>query len=448
MSMQLFEKSEKSFRETSEAVLRKIGSKEHLTLQLAGEKSAFIRFNGAKVRQTGEVTDAVLELNLVTDGKSVTANLPFRCDGKIDQSECEARLNDMRGIAKSLPEDPYAVIPKQEKSIASNSTGRLLSANELTEKLMEPMSAYDATGIYAGGPSYRAVSNSAGLFHWFGTETFYVNYSLYTPSEKSVKLNYAGQNWDDSVFKKQIENGGKMLRHLDKAPRKIERGKYRTYLAPGAVNELLDMFSWYGVSEGSLRRGESALLQLREGKKALSPKFTLRENFSLGHTPRFNEFGEVAPEKVNIIENGKFVGSLVSARTAKEFGVQSNAAASHEGMRSAEVLPGDLSEADVLRKLNTGLYLSNLHYLNWSDVSGARVTGMTRYACFWVENGEIVAPIQDLRFDESLFHIFGAGLESITKEVEFTPNTSTYSERSLGGTLCPGVLVDDFTFTL
>ena len=31
----------------------------------------------------------------------------------------------------------------------------------------------------------------------------------------------------------------------------------------------------------------------------------------------------------------------------------------------------------------------NLHYLNWSDNIGGRITGMTRYACFWVENGEI-----------------------------------------------------------
>ena len=28
---------------------------------------------------------------------------------------------------------------------------------------------------------------------------------------------------------------------------------------------------------------------------------------------------------------------------------------------------------------------------------------MTRYACFWVEGGEVVGPIKDMRWDESLY---------------------------------------------
>ena len=53
-----------------------------------------------------------------------------------------------------------------------------------------------------------------------------------------------------------------------------------------------------------------------------------------------------------------------------------------------------------MKKIDTGLYLGNLHYLNWSDNIGGRITGMTRYACFWVEDGEIVAPIENMRFEK------------------------------------------------
>ncbi len=38
------------------------------------------------------------------------------------------------------------------------------------------------------------------------------------------------------------------------------------------------------------------------------------------------------------------------------------------------------------------------------------ITGMTRYACFWVEKGEIVAPIENLRFDDYLYRFLGEGL--------------------------------------
>ena len=73
---------------------------------------------------------------------------------------------------------------------------------------------------------------------------------------------------------------------------------------------------------------------------------------------------------------------------------------------------------------------------------------MTRYGCFWVENGEIVATIKDLRFDESLYSFFGENLVALTNFREFIPPVDTYESRSLGGMLVPGALVDNFTFTL
>jgi predicted Zn-dependent protease len=207
------------------------------------------------------------------------------------------------------------------------------------------------------------------------------------------------------------------------------------------------MFSWGGVSEASLRQGGSALAKMRKGK-TLSPLFNLRENFKAGNVPRFNDLGEMAPEELPLIVEGKLVNTLVSSRTAKEYGLWSNGAGTREGLRSPEVSPGSLKEEDILSELDRGLYLSNLHYLNWSDRPGGRVTGMTRYACFWVEKGEIVAPIQDLRFDDSLYAFLGENLLALTEFQEFIPQTGTYEGRSLGGFLMPGLLGEDFTFTL
>ncbi len=109
---------------------------------------------------------------------------------------------------------------------------------------------------------------------------------------------------------------------------------------------------------------------------------------------------------------------------------------------------GDLPEADVLKALDTGVYLSNLHYLNWSDVAGGRITGMTRYACFWVEKGEIVGPIANMRFDDSFYHFFGEQLEAVTEEARVNPEVGSYGGRSLGATVCPGILLSEFALTL
>ncbi|MDF5731014.1 MAG: metallopeptidase TldD-related protein, partial [Rhizonema sp. PD38] len=102
----------------------------------------------------------------------------------------------------------------------------------------------------------------------------------------------------------------------------------------------------------------------------------------------------------------------------------------------------------ILPTLDTGLYVSNLHYLNWSDRPTGRITGMTRYACFWVENGEIISPIENLRFDESLYRFWGENLLELTNFQEFIPEVATYKSRQLGGSMVPGMLVKDFTYTL
>ena len=78
----------------------------------------------------------------------------------------------------------------------------------------------------------------------------------------------------------------------------------------------------------------------------------------------------------------------------------------------------------------------------------ARVTGMTRYACFWVQDGAIAGPIQDLRWDESLYDALGAKLLALTSHAEIDAAVDTYQQRALGGSRVPGALIDGFTFTL
>ncbi len=109
---------------------------------------------------------------------------------------------------------------------------------------------------------------------------------------------------------------------------------------------------------------------------------------------------------------------------------------------------GDLPRASVLEALGTGVYVSDLWYLNYSDRRAARLTGLTRFATFWVENGRIVAPIEVMRFDESVYRMLGTRLIALTQEREFLLDPDTYGRRATNSMRVPGALVDDFTFTL
>ena len=452
MSSAALEKS--YFEGLNRRILASRRAGEHFFVNLSGEQSQFVRLNSARVRQIGTVEDAELEIALVLEGapgelRTASSSITLTGLSYTDHERIDGALAGLRHEVPELPVDPYAQLPEDHGSSETIRKGSIPSAADATSELLAPLEGVDIAGIFAAGTIMRAMANSAGLVHWFSTQNFSFDYSLYTASQRALKGTFADASWDAGRYRAEIEHSRQKLALLERPARKVERGTYRTYLEPAAFSELIAILSWGPLSEAAIRQGDSPLRLMREtsGKK-LSPLFSLGEDFSEGMVPRINEEGELAPEKLAIIDRGQLTNTLVSTRTALEYGAQANGAEGHEAPRAPGVAGGGMARADALKKLGTGLHLSNLHYLNWSDQPGGRITGMTRYACFWVENGEIVAPIENLRFDDSIFTLLGSELEELSRETAFQPNVGTYDGRDLGGMRCPGALLRKMAFTL
>ncbi|MEL6137641.1 MAG: metallopeptidase TldD-related protein [Cyanobacteria bacterium J06628_6] len=430
------------------AIANQLAAYESFRLTLTGEDSQFTRFNRARVRQTGRVQDAQLRLTLMTATRTAYSELPFTQDFETDWAHLKAALAHLQQALPTLPEDPYIVLPAGSAQSRETYTGELLASGDLAQTLLQPVQGTDFTGIYAGGLSYRGYADSAGQRHWFETTAYTLDYSLFDAQGRAVKGTVAGQQWNPSDYLDKVAATKAQQALMARPTRTLPKGQYRTYLAPAAIAEILMMFSWGGVSEAELQQGNSAFGLLQRQESALSSQFSLMENFQRGGVPRFNSLGEVAPTQLPVIAQGQLVNSLVSSRSAKEYGNPSNFADLDESLRAPELMVGRLSADDILSQLGTGLYLSNLHNLNWSDHPNGRITGMTRYACFWVEGGELVAPISDLRFDDSLYRFFGPQLVELTAFQDFIPNVDSYDRRGLGGIWTPGALVEGFTYTL
>ncbi len=439
---------EVSFNRLVESLLEKREEGEDFTLKLSCERSQFTRFNHAKVRQTGCVADGWVVLTLMGEQRSCFRMFPFTGNWDVDWQECYQALGELREEISFLPVDPYLVLPSGSNYSREVHPGNLLAEDEVVRELLEAVREFDFTGIYAGGSVIKGYADSRGQKHWFATDSFTLDYSIFNPEEQAVKGTFAGSKWDKMAYVAKINDAKKQLELLSRPAKTLSKGEYKTYFAPAAVAELLTMLSWGGVSEGDIQRGSSALAALSRQEKQLSPKFSLKENFQLGLVPRFNDLGEIAPPELPVIEKGILVNTLVNSRTAKEYEKIANGANSSESLRTPEISPGNLASGDILSSLETGLYVSNLHYLNWSDRPTGRITGMTRYACFWVENGEIVAPIANLRFDDSLYSFWGDNLLDFTDFQEYIPEVGTYKAREIGGSMVPGMLVNNFTYTL
>jgi len=421
---------------------------ETLKMTFSGESSQFIRINNAKIRQAGYVDDADVELTLISNNRTCSRSFTYTNEPDNNLKTALSILTDMRDEITQLPVDPYIVEP-----ILSNSTEdirhcSLLNEEQVVDALLPVMQNVDLVGIWASGRAFRGAANSLGLNHWFETDSFTLDYSLVTPQHQMVKGTFSGEDWDQNKYEEFLSASKNKLELLNKKPVKISPGSYRVWFEPAAVSDFIGMFSWNGVGEASIQQGCSGFSKMRNNSELLSPKFTLKEDFSSGMVPRFNSEGEIAPETMTLIDRGKLQNTLVSSRTAAEYGVESNMAENGEFLRSPKMQSGSLSEVDILPSIDNGLFISNIHYLNWSDNPSGRITGLTRYACFQVERGEVVAPIETMRFDDTFYRFFGSELEAVGKKVNIIPDVSTYYRRSLEVMKCPGILVNSFALTL
>ncbi len=436
------------FEAVSARALGELLPGEQAAISYQAERSVFMRFNGCKIRQSGMVEQADIAVKLWKGSKTYQFQLALSGDLAADDELVAKAIGDARALMPLLPDDPYQAIPEAVQTSDARYPGKLLPENEIPARVLDPASGMDFTGLYSQGLMCRAAANSAGARHWFQTETFLVDYSAWLANGRAVKSSYAGRDWSDSEYAARILETKRSLENLDKLQKALEPGKYRAFITADALNEVVTFFSWNGFGERDLRQGESAYIAMREGRETMSKKFGFSQDFSLGVQPAFNDDGELAPERLPIVTGGAIANTIISSRTAKQYGLKANGAGDSEDVRSVSIDAGELPEADALKALGTGVYVSNFHYLNWSDTQAARVTGMTRFACLWVENGKIVAPIKDMRWDESLYTMLGDKLEAVTKERHLIVESMTYERRQVGGSLVPGILVSGLNFTL
>ena len=436
------------FEKLAAAVCTPTQDAELVSLSFAAETTDFIRFNHALVRQATHVEQRSAAVSVVsglrrsTGGVTLSGNLA---------ADIEALVAERSALIAQLPlvlEDRYLLLPDTVTSTTRVSEAQLPSAAQVIEAVAEHADGTDLVGLYAGGPVIRGFADSRGQRNWHSVASFQFEWSLYRRADQAVKSSYAGTDWDENVFARKMARAREQVKLLERPLKTLAPGDYRVYFTPVAVSDLLGTLAWGGFGLKSLKTGVSTLMQLHRGEAQLSAAVSLTEAILAGSAPRFQDDGFVKPDDVKLVEQGQPVGTLNSPRSAKEYGEAATGANGGESPESLSLAPGSLPETDVLKKLGTGVYVSNLHYLNYSDRAACRMTGMTRFACFWVENGELVAPIAVMRFDDSFLRMFGPGLVALTAESEIAPDNGSYGGRQLGSITNPGAIVDGFRFTL
>lgn len=422
---------------------------EVLLANVAGERTDFIRLNHGDVRQAGSIDQRTLTVDLVEGRRHTGGRIRLTGDASADDSRLASLLAQLREQRRLVADDPFLLYNTEPTSTERIETGVVPDPAAALADIRAAASGRDLVGIYAAGDMYSGFANSLGQRNWFQSSTFSLDWCFYLHADKAAKNLYAGFEWSDDAFARKVDWSTQQLAALERRPMALAPGAYRTFLAPRAMEELVQLLSWYGAfGRQAHETRQTPLLKMIVDDQRLSPLVTISEDTANGVAPNFQSAGFVRPDRVDLVIDGAYADTLVSPRSAQEYGVATNGATDHEFPESVAIAPGAIPAGAVNEALNTGLFVGNLWYTNFSDRAACRTTGMTRFATFWMDGGEIVAPVDVLRFDDTAYHLLGDRLEGLTDDVEVLIDTSTYGERSTASARLPGALVSEMRFVL
>src|SRR6267154_2720518 len=133
---------------------------ELLLINFCGEDSDFVRFNHARVRQAGSVTQASVCLTLIDQGRRLRTTLTLAFNDPADHAAIRSAIQLMRSDLSSVPVDPFLLYATDANSSDLERRGRLPSAGEAVDSVIAGAAGADLVGIFASGPVYRGFANS------------------------------------------------------------------------------------------------------------------------------------------------------------------------------------------------------------------------------------------------------------------------------------------------
>lgn len=187
-----------------------------------------------------------------------------------------------------------------------------------------------------------------------------------------------------------------------------------------------------GGGAGGLNTAGRFMADKKVGDKIFSDLFTLKSDIGnpiLRQTPILNDNRPARP--VTWVENG------VLRASGGGQGATPNMSLSQEG--------SNLSIEDMIRQTRRGLLVTFFWYIRGvpSEDQPLLNTGMTRDGLFLIENGEIVGPVQNFRWNMSPI----VGYNNLTLVGKPVPMHTGEAYDGLGTALVPPVRIEEFYMT-
>jgi PmbA protein len=417
------------------------------------EESGFARFAASEVHQPTLIRDETVTLRVARDGK-VGCAVTNRTD---DEGLREAARRAAEAADSAKPDPDYAGL--QEPTSVPDVDGYDEATAALTPQdqaslaaaAIEAAPTYGLYGYFTSGVTQLAVSSSTG----HAVSQTMTDASVLAIAATDDESGYAeATSWRTSDLdpaKVAEEAAEKAAR--TKGAGELEAGTHAAVLEPYAFSELLWYFGFSSLNALACLEGRS-YFSGRIGEQVFHESFTMVDDgLAAEGMPKSFDFEGVPKQRVEIVENGVAKDVVWDRRTAKQAGGDRTStghalSAPAQGFGplplNLSVSGGPHSRDELVERVDSGIYVTRLHYLGVVDPREGIITGMTRDGTFKIEGGKITKPLVNLRFTTS-FPKLAASMIGLGNDVELVNRSDFYDERYPFGTLVPTVATEAFT---
>jgi PmbA protein len=247
-------------------------------------------------------------------------------------------------------------------------------------------------------------ANSQGFMNGFPSSRYSLSAAVVAEENGAMQRDYwysAARHPEDLDTPEAVGQraGERAVRRL--SGRGVKTGRYPVLFEANVASSLIGHLV-AAVSGGSLYR-QSSFLQNAQGTEIFSPCVQIDEDpFVLRGmaSSAFDNEG-VATHARCLIDHGVLTGYLLSSYSARKLGLQTTGNAG--GPHNLHVHSTGESFEQLLRQMGTGLLVTELLGQGVNTVTGDYSRGA---AGFWVENGVIAYPVEEITVADNLRDMF------------------------------------------
>lgn len=417
----------------------------------SGGERAATRFANSSITANLIERDQSIQITVAYGQKSATATT-----NQFDDASLKETIEAVRALARRKPDNPELMPPVKPPQDYIEVEAALPSAvafgpAERARLVRDSLEVCDKFGVEGAGyiPKFHwteALANSEGLFAYFRYADASFILTCRTPDQ-------TGSGWAGTTGVKDVRTiDARALTEVaarkalqSRQARPLEPGRYTVILEPRPAARFLQLllgaFDARAAEEGRSFMSSAERGQTKLGRKVFGDNVTLRSHIG-NPVLRQSPIGEdgLAARDVTWVEKG-IVKTLFDSRywASRQKRVPT---ATAPGM-SLVMDGGTATIEEMIRTTKRGLLVTFFWYIRGVDPMTLLFTGMTRDGLFLIENGEIVGPVQNFRWNESP----AAAFSRISMLGTPVPMHTGEAYDSPGTALVPPMKIEDFMMT-